>query len=62
MHEKYEMHPYKCNLLGCTMWIFFLADMITDNYLTPLADINKIIENRNHHFYVLFFCFFFMHT
>lgn len=43
------------------MWIFFLADMITDNYLTPLADINKIIENRNHHFYVFFFVFFYAH-
>ena len=27
------------------------ADTITNNYLTDVADTDKIIDNRSHHFY-----------
>lgn len=28
---------------GCTKWIFFSTDMITDNYLTLMAVTDKIV-------------------
>lgn len=29
------------------IWIFFSADAITDNYLSIMADTNKITDNIN---------------